>query len=275
MIYFKYYCFYHPVFPVEYEVSNNVNSESGSNETGYCSSLADSGRLCNAPLTSVLFDGIPTLPGLDGDMWARQLLTFDTSASDATIRFNFTTATDNNGITTYTGVETIEVVMFNCPMRGIGASNIAILADGSLIDTIPLNDISTSCDYLVRVCVDGTLATTSQIITLNFNNNMYPRLYVAEISFYSNVNRQCSPVGPITTSVITTTTSIITTTTSGNLNWFCCWVSEASPNWSVQSRFHVIYIYVWETHTKTSYAKMRGRNYVLQTCACSKSVLGV
>ena len=161
-------------------------------------------------------------------MWARQLLTFDTSVSSTSITFNFTTARNINGITTYTGVETIEVVMFNCPMRGIGASNIAILADGGLIDRILLNDNSTSCDYLVRACIDATLSTTSKIITLNFNS-LLQRLYLAEISFYSNMNRQCSPVGPMTTSVITTTTSVTTTTTSGNFNWFCSWVSEASP----------------------------------------------
>ena len=203
----------HLVTPGEYELSDNVISESGSSATGFCSSLSDSGRVCNAPLTSVLFDGIPTLTGLDGDMWARQLLTFDTSVSPTSITFNFTIARYNNGITTYTGVETIEVVMFNCPTRGIGASNIAIFADGSLTDTIPLNDNSISCDYLVRACVDATFATTSQIITLNFNS-VLQRLYVAEISFYSSLNHQCSSVGPITTSVITTTTSVIPTTTS-------------------------------------------------------------
>ena len=210
---------YYPVYPGEYGLSNNVISESGSSATGFCSSLTDSGRVCNAPLTSVLFDGVPTLTGLDGDMWARQLLTFNTSVSEASITFNFTTVRDNNGITTYPGVETIEVVMFNCPMRGIGTDNIAILADGSLTDTIPLNDNSTSCDYLVRVCVDTTLSTTSPIITLNFNS-VFHRLYIAEITFYSNMNRQCSPVGPLTTSVIT----------SGNFQWFCCmiciWISS-------------------------------------------------
>ena len=205
----------HIVTPGEYTVKY-VISESGSSATGFCSSLADSGRVCNAPLTSVLFDGIPTLTGLDGDMWARQLLTFNTSASDASITFNFTTATDNNGITTYTGIETIEVVMYNCPMRGIGTNNIDVMADGGNIKTIVLGQNLTSCDYLVRVCEDATLSTSSPNISLNFNN-MYQRLYIAEITFYSNVNRQCSPVGPITTSVITTTTSV---KTSGNFQWF-------------------------------------------------------
>ena len=214
---------YYPVFPGEYGLSNNIISESGSSATGFCSSLEDSGRVCNAPNISVLFDGIPTLTGLDGDMWARQLLTFNTSVSSASITFNFTTATDNIGIITYTQVETIEVVMFNCPMRGIGTHNIAVLAGGILTDTI---SISTSCNYLVRACVDATLSTTSPIITLNFNN-MYQRLYVAEITFYSSRTRQFSPVGPITTSIITTTTSV---TTSGNFQWFCCmiciWISS-------------------------------------------------
>ena len=102
--------------------------------------------------------------------------------------------------------------MFNCPTRGIGTNNIAILAEGRVIDNIELDQSSTSCDYLVRVCVDATLSTTSHIIALNFNS-AYQRLYIAEIFFSSNLNYQCSPVGPITTSVITTTTS-------GNLHCF-------------------------------------------------------
>ena len=40
--------------------------------------------------------------------------------------------------------------------------------------------------------------------------------------------------------------------------------------------FSVIYIYVclWEKNTKKSYAKMRGRNYAVQTRACSKISFG-
>ena len=94
--------------------------------------------------------------------------------------------------------------MVNCPIRGIGTTNIAILADGSIIDNIKQN--STSCNYLVRACIDKTLSTTSQIITLNFNS-VFQRVYVAEITFYPNMNRQCSSIGPINTSVITITSS--------------------------------------------------------------------
>ena len=55
--------------------------------------------------------------------------------------------------------------------------------------------------------------------------------------------------------------------------------AKRAPHWAVQLIFRVIYIYVCrsvclkETHTKNWYVKMRGRNYVALTRACSKSVL--
>ena len=160
--------------------------------------MSDSGRLCKAPRTSVLFDGIPTLTGLDGDIWARQLLTLNLSTSSASIKFNFTTATDNIGLTHYAGLETIEVVMFNCPSRGIGTNNIAVSGDGALIGTLI---VPQSCNYLVRACIDNQFSTTSLIVTLTFNN-MLQRIYIAEVIFYASENHQCSPVGPINGSVL-------------------------------------------------------------------------
>ena len=110
-------------------------------------------------------------------MWARQLLTFNTSVSSARFTFNFTTARDNNGITTYPGVETIEVVMFNCPMRGIGTHNIAVIAEGGVIGNIEFNQNSDSCDYLIRAC-HAALSTTSPIITLKcINDSMLLKLH--------------------------------------------------------------------------------------------------
>ncbi len=48
-----------------------------SSEDGNCSLIVTT---CNEPTTSVLQDGIiPTLNGLDGDMWASQLLTINTT----------------------------------------------------------------------------------------------------------------------------------------------------------------------------------------------------
>ena len=55
----------------------------GSSNTGNCSNvtaISDALLRCHSPSTSVLFDGnIPTLTGLDGNMWATQLLTFSNS----------------------------------------------------------------------------------------------------------------------------------------------------------------------------------------------------
>ena len=61
------------------------------------------------------------------------------------------------------------------------------------------------------------------------------------------------------------------------------WANEASPTLgcSIEILHDILYIYmyvydcVWENNTKKSYAKMRWRNYLVQTRACSKSVLRV
>ena len=173
-------------------------SESGSSETGRCSNVSDSGRVCNAPRSSVLFDGIPTLTGLEGDMWASQLLALNTSTSSASITFDFTNPTDRNGPTSYTGVEVIEVVMFNCPAIEIGTNNVQVSANGQVADNIV---VSGSCDYLVRGCSTAvSLFPSSLLITLSFSQT-YPHLYIAEITFYSRHLHQCSPVGPLNASV--------------------------------------------------------------------------
>ncbi len=158
-------------------------SERGSSTTGHCSDVSDSGRVCITPRSSVLFDGIPTLTGLDGDMWATQLLTLNTSTSTS-ITFNF------NEIANYVGVGTIEVVMFSCSMRGIGTNSISIrTSDDSPIGTI--NDIPQSCEYLVRACVSDGFTTTEPIFTLNFNDALQ-RVYLAEVTLYTANSRACS-----------------------------------------------------------------------------------
>ena len=71
---------------------------------------------------SFLYDGvIPTLTGLDGSEWASGLLTLNTSAASTRITFNFTNTP------AYGGVESVRVVMFNCPQWGIGMNGIVIL----------------------------------------------------------------------------------------------------------------------------------------------------
>ena len=173
--------------------------------------MSDFGRVCNAPRSSVLFDGIPTLTGLEGDMWSSQLLTLNTSTSSASITFDFTNPTDRNGQTFYFGVEVIEVVMSNCPARETGANNVQVSAKGQVVDYIA---VSESCDYLVRGCSTAvSLSVSSQLITLTFSKT-YPHLYIAEITFYSNYLHRCSPVGPLNASVESTSEQTSTSSSS-------------------------------------------------------------
>ena len=187
------------VYPGSYELNVPAVSERGSSATGHCSNVSDSGRVCNAPRSSVLFDGIPTLTGLEGDMWASQLLTLNTSTSSANITFDFTNPTDRNGpVKVYAGVGVIEVVMFNCPARGIGARSMSVNVVDISIDNIA---VSQSCEYLVRAC-SNDVSTLARQVTLNFINQLQ-HVYLAEVTFYTT-SRPCSPIGPINTSVITT-----------------------------------------------------------------------
>ncbi len=171
-------------------------SERGSSPIGDCSDVSEQGRKCNTPRSSVLFDGIiPTLTGLDGDMWATQLLTLNTSTY-SNITFDFNTVFDANGNTTYTGVELIEIVMFNCPARGIGINITQVLGDNNVIGTI---NIQHSCNHLVRGC-NMALSTTARIITLVFEKSLVT--YIAEISFYSSSAGQCKmPIGKLPNTV--------------------------------------------------------------------------
>ncbi len=126
---------------------------------GHCSYVSDSGRVCNTPRSSVLFDGIPTLTGLDGDMWATQLLTLNTSTSSS-ITFNF------NGVANYVGVGTIEVILFTCSVRGIGVTSISLHGDGySPLGSI--NHVPQSCEYLVRAGISDGFTTTDPTLSLN------------------------------------------------------------------------------------------------------------
>ena len=91
----------------------------------------DSHSICEAPTSSVLFDGnIPTLTGLDGDMWASQLLALQIrNPSRIEIISDFTGRS---------GVERVELVMFNCPEWGIAVQVIGIWTATSISDTITL-----------------------------------------------------------------------------------------------------------------------------------------
>ena len=82
-----------PVFPEQYffPLESDLVAVNGSSSTGRCSLFIRSStrQTCLIPTSSVLFDGnVPTLNLLDGDMWASQLLTINTTANTAEITFD-------------------------------------------------------------------------------------------------------------------------------------------------------------------------------------------
>ena len=194
---------------------------SGSSATGHCSSVSRRNSListCTDPTSSVLFDGvIPILTGLDGDMWASQLLTLQRATSTrVSALFDFT---DTAGYVGLSG--RLEVVMFNCPEKGISASTIRVSSSSSpsVSPTLlmAVNIDITSCYSLVRVCTP--ISTTQPSITLEFvTGATSDMVYLAEVTFYAASSAStCPPDTIITTAppdtIITTTPpdTIITT----------------------------------------------------------------
>ena len=167
-------------------------SVSGSSATGHCSSISRTGvrSTCTDPTSSVLFDGdIPTLTGLDGDMWASQLLTLQrTTITRPTVIFDFT---DTQGYVGLSG--RLEVVMFNCPNMGISASTIRVRTSPSRLgSTTLLLDVNidiTSCDSLVRVCTP--ISTTQPSISMVGTNS--DMVYLAEVTFYAASSASTCP----------------------------------------------------------------------------------
>ena len=129
------------VYPERYTFLTGT-SVNGSSPTGNCSRLNDSTMTTcfQPPNSGVLFDGrVPTLTGLDGDMWASQPLTINTTQSLTNVIFDFT---DTPG---YVGIQRVEVVMFNCPQWGIASTTIVLLgatARGQPFSTFALTSVS-------------------------------------------------------------------------------------------------------------------------------------
>ena len=166
----------------------------GSSATGHCSSVSHGvvRSTCTDPTSSVLFDDvIPTLTGLDGDMWASQLLTLPRPMPSINIDIT-------------TPISRVEVIMFNCPEWRISVQSISLRGnDGIVIGSSgDLNSI-TSCDSLVRLCVPAT-ARNHLVVTVQFDLDNW--VHLAEVTFY-NDSTTCLP-----NTTINITTEINTTT---------------------------------------------------------------
>ena len=178
----------------------------GSSSTGRCSNIIPSitRKTCYITTSSVLFDGnVPTLTGLNGDMWASHLLTINLT-NTANITFDFT------NILHYTGVERVEVVMFNCPEWGISVRTIQLLSatsiSGSTTFETSIFPTTTSCDFLVRVCISYTVSSTRPVLTLVFTSPSTSNwVHIAEVTFYAS-GSTCLPDTIITPPPTTPTT---------------------------------------------------------------------
>ena len=187
-------------------------SVNGSSPDGKCSTTSrynNSYSMCEAPTSSVLFDS--TLTGLDGDMWASQLLTLQIHNTGGQFLVS-----DFNGTSNYVRVGRVELVMFNCPEWGIAVGRIGIWRassiSGAVVPAGSLFPRITSCDSLVRVCT-SSLDITTPVIVLQFipaaGSN---RIYLAEVEFYGD-SSVCPPDTIITTPPPDTTTPPPDTTT--------------------------------------------------------------
>ena len=173
------------VYPERYTFLTGT-SVNGSSHTGNCSRLQNDNTMTTSfqpPNSGVLFDGrVPTLTGLDGDMWASQLLTINTAQSLIFVIFDFT---DTPG---YVGIQRVEVVMFNCPQWGIASTTITLTgatARGQVFNSFASTSISslTSCESLVRVCLSRQV--TRPLIGLQFTLDQDSDwVHLAEVTFY-------------------------------------------------------------------------------------------
>ena len=199
------------VYPEAYfTLASEKVSVNGSLPNGPCNgaTLDSSMVVCNTPQdNSLLFDGdIPVLTGLDGGQWASGLVTLNASDRTAEIKFTFNQF--------FFVMNTVQVVMFNCPHWGISAKIISIfyaesISDGGIYvkSVIP----NTSCDSLVRVCASGLL-TVNRVITVQFllDDNL-DWVHIAEVTFFSSNTSDCPPVPTQIHSTPTTSANVLPT----------------------------------------------------------------
>lgn len=170
----------------------------GSSATGHCSNITENGdgtSICLDPTSSVLFDGnIPTLTGLDGDMWASQLLTIRSGNPAITVDFS---ATENFRL------RRVEMVVFNCEELGPSFESANLEAFDTLI-ALFFSSIA-SCDSLLRVCTGGLDFTETRMWLLRYVPiSVNDWVHIAEITFHGD-SPTCPPNTIITAPAAVTT----------------------------------------------------------------------
>ena len=155
----------------------------GSEIDAHCSNIVNSGDgtiICTDPASSVLFDGqIPTLTGLDSNMWASQLLTLDTIDGFATIALEFTDSSHCNML------ENLDISLFHCPEWNITVQTIRLRESNSIStlgEKLELgNPTSQSCDSLTTVSIPEPNCALSVNTLEIMDASRY--VYLAEVTF--------------------------------------------------------------------------------------------
>ena len=185
-------------------ITQRARSLFGSNFTGHCTSIAgDGGSICEG--TSVQNDGVvPVLSGVSDDStstWAEQLFTMVRPVSYPMSRIIMSFELED------TDHDRIELSVFNCHHFRINTPQVNVYFDSSFrpqrevdrsFGTLNINVSlsNTSCDYLLKFCVQYAGEGSSRFINLEFpfvegaNNS---RVFVGEVTFVNGGGAPCGP----------------------------------------------------------------------------------
>ena len=180
--------------PLRHSLPPQRESVFGSQADGGCTSISN--NICNG--TSMLNDGdIPALSGVSdspSSQWAAQLFTMTRSGTE-----NIILTVEVDGVSH----DRVELAVFNCPEREIYAPQVQVYfanSDGiSLFMVANQSLTNTSCDYLLKFCVDFPTAEVTHynvIFPYGINSNS---VFLGELTFFNYIEEVvCVPPELIT-----------------------------------------------------------------------------
>ena len=164
----------------------------GSSLTGHCSNATyHPATTCNDPASSVLFDGqIPTLAGLDGDVWADQFLVLAQFQYGLPPESDRTAGRSHRIYFDFAGnlnIRRIELTIFNCVQWGIGIKQFVTFDTRGLEVQNVAFPVPFPCGSLVRICSPFGSNYPNPVRWLNMvKHSPSHRIYIAEMAFYNS-----------------------------------------------------------------------------------------
>ena len=195
---------------------NSLISTFGSQVNGGCTSISEGSAgdgisICDG--TSVLNDGIIPILGEISDnpqsQWADQLFTLNRTASgEANITISFEVGLE------HADHDRMELVVFNCPQRGIYTPHVDVFVDTSFrpnggtfsFSTTSASLQTASCNHLLKFCVkfQGTLSTRFYSIKFPYQIGSH-FVFLGEVTFLNALGEPCDPRTPETIIALPTT----------------------------------------------------------------------